>query len=67
MNEDVWGNGKERRPPSAGRQNGGRHFLRGWCRQTLLPPSADVVGDGGWESRVEQMVKSQKRQGGGVG
>ena len=58
-------------------KSGGRHqsaakmvaaiFLRGWCRQTLLPPSADVVGDGGWESRVEQMVRSQKRQGGGVG
>jgi hypothetical protein len=42
-------------------------FLRGWCRQTLLPPSADVVGDGGRESRVEQILWSQKRQGGGVG
>ena len=58
-------------------KSGGRHqsaakmvaaiFLRGWCRQTLLPPSADVVGDGGWESRVEQILWSQKRQGGGVG
>ena len=58
-------------------KSGGRHqsaakmvaavFLRGWCRQTLLLPSADVVGDGGWESRAEQMVRSQKRQGGGVG
>jgi hypothetical protein len=42
-------------------------FLRGWCRQTLLLPSADVVGDGGRESRVEQILWSQKRQGGGVG
>ena len=51
-------------------KSGGRHqsaakmvaaiFLGGWCRQTLLPPSADVVGDGGWDSRVEQMVRSQK-------
>ena len=57
-------------------KSGGRHqpavkmvaaYLRGWCRQTLLPPSADVVGDGGWESRVEQILWSQKRQGGGVG
>ena len=43
-------------------KSGGRHqsaakmvaaiFLRGWCRQTLLPPSADVwgmaVGKVGW-------------------
>ena len=63
MDEDIWGNGKERRPPSVGRQNGGRHFLRGWCRQTLLPPSADVVGDGGWESRVEQMIMVAKEAG----
>ena len=58
-------------------KSGGRHqsaakmvaaiFLRGWCRQTLLPPSAEVVGDGGWESQVEQRLWSQKRQGGGVG
>ena len=54
-------------------KSGGRHqpavkmvaaiFLRGWCRQTLLPPSAEVVGDGGWESQVEQMIMVAKEAG----
>ena len=54
-------------------KSGGRHqsaakmvaaiFLRGWCRQTLLPPSAEIVGDGGWESQVEQMILVAKEAG----
>ena len=54
-------------------KSGGRHqpavkmvaaiFLRGWCRQTLLPPSAEVLGDGGWESQVEQMIMVAKEAG----
>ena len=35
VDENVWGNGKERRPPSVGRQNGGRHFSA-W----LVPPDS---------------------------
>ena len=40
MDEDIWGNGKERRPPSAGRQNGGRHFSA-WV---VPPDSLTTIG-----------------------
>ena len=54
VDENVWDNGKERRPPSVGRQNGGRH-LSVW----LAPPdSLDHHQPKLWEMAVgkaEQM------------
>ena len=60
----VWGNGKERRPP----------FSRPpICRPPFVcvvgaarlsrPPSAEIVGDGGRESQVEQMIIVAKEAG----
>ena len=56
----VLGNGKEWRPLLVGRQNGGRHLSLIWLSR---PSSAEVVGDGGWESQVEQMIMVAKEAG----
>ena len=55
----VWGNGIERRPP----------FSRppfvcvGGAARLSRPSSAEVVGDGGRESQVEQMIIVAKEAG----
>ena len=48
VDENVWGNGKERRPPSVGRQNGGRRFSA-WV---VPPDSLTTIGRccGRWRS-----------------
>ena len=60
----VWGNGIERRPPFSRPPIWWPPFVCVVGASGLSkPPSAEVVGDGGWESQVEQMIMVAKEAG----
>ena len=61
---DVWGNGIERRPPFSRPPICRPPFVCvGGAARLSRPSSAEVVGDGGRESQVEQMIIVAKEAG----